>query len=311
LRLSRAIISIALVQVMGVKRQRDESLFVDSGLCPERTSTEHVPSTHPPGDSEPAIGEGSTLVKHDNPSSPHAKNTANAADSLDSTVTRRSPLGRDNGFGTDFVTKGNYGGFAQAAAAAGNDTAFSAGHGFASTTGCNTRLPTLENVFSAQAGKPVKLFEADLPSQRFCETNDSQRSQRAEHKVNLTTGEESESTLFSGEGSLYEYVSVGEKNIWQERGKGEMRINVEDGKARMIMRARGVLRLLLNARLWVGMKFTIMDNNRGVSFTCVNTVGDNPNLSNFAFRMSAREKDDILKEMVSIAEPFTAIVPEH
>lgn len=77
----------------------------------------------------------------------------------------------------------------------------------------------------------------------------------------VTTGEEDEETVFTGEGTLYEFD---ETKKWRERGTGEMRLNVlpESRQARLIMRQRGNLRLLMNANLWREMPVSKMDGGK-------------------------------------------------
>ncbi|ORX35906.1 hypothetical protein BD324DRAFT_629508 [Kockovaella imperatae] len=67
------------------------------------------------------------------------------------------------------------------------------------------------------------------------------------------TGEEDESPVHSVRAKLYVMQADGG---WRERGVGTLKLNVRrsDGKgARLVMRAEGVLRLILNVSLYVGM----------------------------------------------------------
>lgn len=74
------------------------------------------------------------------------------------------------------------------------------------------------------------------------------------------TGEEDEETVWSGEGTLYEFNAARQ---WRERGKGELKINRGPGRpARFVMRQRGYLRLLMNASLWADMKVSRMDGGK-------------------------------------------------
>eukprot|EP00887_Chlorella_sp_A99_P005772 scaffold1.g5772.t1 len=66
----------------------------------------------------------------------------------------------------------------------------------------------------------------------------------------VTTGEEDEATVWSGEGALFEYDAA--------------------KQARVVMRAKGNLRLLLNARLWAEMQVTRMEGGKGATFAVVN-----------------------------------------
>lgn len=90
----------------------------------------------------------------------------------------------------------------------------------------------------------------------------------------VTTGEEDEECIFTTEGALYEFVmEEGKAPSWKERGRGEMRLNLgKAGGARMIMRAKGNYRLILNAAMWKGQTFTKMEGGKGLSFPCKNAV---------------------------------------
>jgi RanBP1 domain len=77
----------------------------------------------------------------------------------------------------------------------------------------------------------------------------------------VKTGEEGEATVFRGDGVLFEFCD--DEKTWKERGRGEMRVNVpHEGPARMVMRQRGNLRLLLNAALWPEMPVNVMDGGK-------------------------------------------------
>ena len=119
-------------------------------------------------------------------------------------------------------------------------------------------------------------------------------------EVPTETGEENEETVFSADSALFEYLDGG----WKERGKGEVKLNVlksEAQKARLVMRAKGNLRLILNASLYPDMKLTKMDK-KGVTFPCVNTATEGKDgLSTFALKF----KDS------SIVEEFSTAVSVH
>ncbi|PWY97232.1 PH domain-like protein, partial [Testicularia cyperi] len=70
------------------------------------------------------------------------------------------------------------------------------------------------------------------------------------------TGEEDEETIHSIRAKLY---TMSEDQSWKERGTGTLRVNVpktSTGKrsARLVMRADGILRVILNVSLFQGMK---------------------------------------------------------
>ncbi|XP_010925322.1 nuclear pore complex protein NUP50B [Elaeis guineensis] len=119
-------------------------------------------------------------------------------------------------------------------------------------------------------------------------------------EVPIETGEEDEKAVFAADAILYEYLAGG----WKERGKGELKVNVslsDSEKARLIMRARGNYRLILNASLYPDMSFTSMDK-RGITFACVNSAGEGKNaLTTFALKF----KDS------SMVEEFRGVVTAH
>ena len=71
----------------------------------------------------------------------------------------------------------------------------------------------------------------------------------------VETGEEGENTIFACKGKLFQFSD----KMWKERGIGTFRINIRkptesDKKtARIVMRADGVLRVMLNSPVFKGM----------------------------------------------------------
>lgn len=82
------------------------------------------------------------------------------------------------------------------------------------------------------------------------------------------TGEEDEITKVALRARLFEY-DVDSKD-WKDRGPGLVKVNVEkeSGKARLLMRADGILRVILNIRLFEGMDYSI-PTERSIRFTAV------------------------------------------
>ncbi|KAJ0960843.1 hypothetical protein J5N97_001292 [Dioscorea zingiberensis] len=119
-------------------------------------------------------------------------------------------------------------------------------------------------------------------------------------EVPIETGEENEKAVFSADAILYEYLDGG----WKERGKGELKVNVcvsEPEKSRLLMRAKGNYRLILNASLYPDMSLTNMDK-KGITFACINSAGEGKDgLSTYALKF----KD------VSFVEEFRGIVSAH
>ncbi|KNA15994.1 hypothetical protein SOVF_093240 [Spinacia oleracea] len=106
---------------------------------------------------------------------------------------------------------------------------------------------------------------------------------RSMQEVPTETGEENEETVFSADSALFEFFEGG----WKERGKGEVKLNILKGetqKARLVMRAKGNLRLILNASLFPDMKLTKMDK-KGITFACMNIATEGKDgLSTFALK---------------------------
>ncbi|XP_020784811.1 ran-binding protein 3b isoform X1 [Boleophthalmus pectinirostris] len=77
-------------------------------------------------------------------------------------------------------------------------------------------------------------------------------------KVEVKTGEESESNVLQMQCKLYVFEKTAQ--TWIERGRGLLRLNdmasTEDGalQSRLVMRTQGSLRLILNTKLWAQMQ---------------------------------------------------------
>ncbi|KAL6568120.1 hypothetical protein OROHE_003804 [Orobanche hederae] len=119
-------------------------------------------------------------------------------------------------------------------------------------------------------------------------------------EVSVETGEENEKAVFSADSILFEFIDGG----WKERGKGELKVNVSTtgtGKARLVMRAKGNYRLILNANLFPDMKLRNMEK-KGITFACVNSADEGKvGLSTIALKF----KD------ASFVGDFQAAVMEH
>ncbi|VAI79567.1 unnamed protein product [Triticum turgidum subsp. durum] len=116
----------------------------------------------------------------------------------------------------------------------------------------------------------------------------------------VETGEENEMAVFTADSAMYEYLDGG----WKERGKGELKLNVPVSggeRSRLVMRAKGNYRLVLNASLYDDMALKDMEK-KGVTFACVNSTGDSPSgLTTFALKF----KD------TGIRDDFKAAVEAH
>lgn len=193
------------------------------------------------------------------------------------------------GFGSA-STGGGFGGFGGGGGGFG---------GFAKAAGSTEGgFPALSTVFG-DANKPVQLFgkskEADDNGDEGGDDDATPESAPAETKPvitlqqqEVTSGEEDEECIFTTDGALYEFVAEDDKApTWKERGRGELRLNLtKDGGARMVMRAKGNFRLILNAAMWKGQTFTKMEGGKGLSFPCKNAVsGPEAKVTTFALKM--------------------------
>ncbi|KAG7997902.1 hypothetical protein I3843_01G231900 [Carya illinoinensis] len=119
-------------------------------------------------------------------------------------------------------------------------------------------------------------------------------------EIVVETGEEHEEVVFTADSMLFEFIDGG----WKERGKGELKVNVsttEMERARLVMRARGNYRLIMNASLYPDMKLTNMEK-KGITFACINSASEGKDgLTTFALKF----KDG------SIVEEFRAAVSAH
>lgn len=116
----------------------------------------------------------------------------------------------------------------------------------------------------------------------------------------VETGEENEKAVFTADSAIYEYLDGG----WKERGRGELKLNIPVSggeRSRLVMRAKGNYRLILNASLYDDMTLKDMDK-KGVTFACINSIGESPSaLTTFALKF----KD------TGIREDFKAAVDTH
>ncbi|PIA65173.1 hypothetical protein AQUCO_00100573v1 [Aquilegia coerulea] len=202
-----------------------------------------------------------------------------------------------------------------------NQNAFTgiAGTGFSSSTFSFGSLSKDGSPFSAGSGSlfGLKNDNSTFPSFNFnnsknggsslfssAGTSDVTKSEGtglpSMQEVSVETGEENEKAVFTADAALFEYLD----GAWKERGKGELKVNVATTgveKARLVMRARGNYRLVLNAALFPDMKLTSMEK-RGITFACMNSTGEGKDgLTTFALKF----KD------ISVVEEFRTAVTLH
>ncbi|GLT52959.1 hypothetical protein SLA2020_262650 [Shorea laevis] len=163
------------------------------------------------------------------------------------------------------------------------------------------------SLFGLKDDKPFNLGLSNNGSSSIFGTSGASTVSKSEgagfpsmQEVVVETGEENEEVVFTADSVLFEFVDGG----WKERGKGELKVNTTTGtgRARVLMRARGNYRLILNASLYPDMKLTNMEK-KGITFACINSGANEgkDGLSTFALKF----KDG------SIVEEFRAAVTAH
>ncbi|XP_063742382.1 ran-binding protein 3b isoform X9 [Eleginops maclovinus] len=109
-------------------------------------------------------------------------------------------------------------------------------------------------------------------------------------KVDVKTGEESESNVLQMQCKLYVFEKTAQS--WIERGRGLLRLNdmasTEDGtlQSRLVMRTQGSLRLILNTKLWAQMQVD-KASEKSVRITAMDTEDQGVKV----FLISASSKD--------------------
>eukprot|EP00850_Spirogloea_muscicola_P021939 SM000269S09894 [mRNA] locus=s269:115206:118862:+ [translate_table: standard] len=175
---------------------------------------------------------------------------------------------------SNYATSFSFGGSSAPAfgMSANNSSATTASALGTAMSGAANSFPPLSSVFGSNDKAPIHLFGAPaVPSGPVASAPAPATVTLSE--VPTETGEENEKVEFSAESSLFEFVEGGR---WRERGRGELRLNIPeelDRPARLVMRAKGNFRLLLNANLFADIKLTRMEG-RGVSFACFNSIGE-------------------------------------
>ncbi|WWC86662.1 uncharacterized protein L201_001539 [Kwoniella dendrophila CBS 6074] len=134
---------------------------------------------------------------------------------------------------------------------------------------------------------------------------DSATEEKVEmQEQDVTTGEEEEETVFQTRTKLY---TTDKNGGWKERGVGLLKLNVRrsDGSgARLVMRADGVLRLILNAKLYKGI--TTYPDGKMVRMT----LPENGEMVIVCFRMSNPKIVDDLVEHITEHQPIEGAAPE-
>ncbi|XP_011864224.1 PREDICTED: E3 SUMO-protein ligase RanBP2-like [Vollenhovia emeryi] len=113
-------------------------------------------------------------------------------------------------------------------------------------------------------------------------------------KVEVTTGEENEHTLYCGRAKLFRFVD----KEWKERGVGDVKLlrNAE-GKVRLLMRRDQILKICANHMLRPDMELSPMTNNNKAWFWVANDFADEKvKLEKLCIRFKTKEEAATFKE---------------
>ncbi|KAJ5373111.1 hypothetical protein N7517_005117 [Penicillium concentricum] len=163
------------------------------------------------------------------------------------------------------------------------------------------------------AGEPDGTFVAEKTDERFHEQTGmdpflkptlripNMVSHSFQRENPVETGEENETTKFSAKGKLYYF----DDKKWKERGIGTFKVNLKtesNGKksGRMIMRADGALRVMLNSAIWHSMPFGDTKSARPATRDIYLASKEDEKVVSLLLRLggekSAQELYDVLKD---------------
>ncbi|CUS23280.1 LAQU0S09e01244g1_1 [Lachancea quebecensis] len=119
-------------------------------------------------------------------------------------------------------------------------------------------------------------------------------------KQDVKSGEESEESIFQVNAKLYQLTNL--KEGWKERGVGALHVNKDphNGKARIVMRSRGILKVILNVLLVKGVVVHkgFPASLQGEKFIRIVTVDHDKTPLQYAVRMGKAEAADELYETI-------------
>lgn len=123
-------------------------------------------------------------------------------------------------------------------------------------------------------------------------------------KQEIKSGEESEETIYQVNAKLYQLSDFEEG--WKERGVGAIKVNQNSNteKARLIMRSRGILKVILNLPLIKGIKIQrgFPGSLQSEKFVRVISVNDNKAPVQYAFKTGKEETaSELYDSMVKLA----------
>lgn len=171
---------------------------------------------------------------------------------------------------------------------------FGSGFAFGSSSFANEKK---ENIFDSAPQENAKKEEEDANE----DTPEASKETYAKVEQPLTekkieTGEEGEQSVFSCRAKLYTLDLTNPSEGWRERGVGTLHVNTtQESKSRLVMRADGVLKVILNLPLLSGFEVHSGMNSSlsGEKFVRINCIQENKPLQ-YALRTS---NADISKQL--------------
>lgn len=125
-------------------------------------------------------------------------------------------------------------------------------------------------------------------------------------KQEVKSGEESEECIYQINAKLYQLSNI--KEGWKERGVGVIKVNKskdDDEKTRIVMRSRGILKVILNIQLVKG--FTVQKGFTGSlqseKFIRLLAVDDNGDPAQYAIKTGKKETTDELYNIIVKSVP--------
>lgn len=143
-------------------------------------------------------------------------------------------------------------------------------------------------------GKEESVIE--LPTEKESEKKSKEATKDDENVIKLTkreikSGEESEVCVFQANAKLYQLSDL--KSGWKERGTGNIKLNEDPNtkKARIVMRSRGILKVILNLPLIKGFSIQkgFPGSLNGEKFVRIIAIDDNKHPVQYALRIGKEE----------------------
>ncbi|QQP55746.1 Ranbinding protein 3like [Caligus rogercresseyi] len=124
-------------------------------------------------------------------------------------------------------------------------------------------------------------------SEAAADYQESHAVKRKYEEVSVKTGEEDESNVVQLPGKLFAYDN-GKRN-WSEKGRGILRLNDMEDSSRLVMRSVGVLKVILNTKLFEGMSWE-RPSEKSIRFSGSDDEG---NLRVFLLTGSSKDMDKL------------------